>query len=94
MENSTNIIQTKHDLNLRIDEAVYSITKHLSTIFDSIKFNENQELEETNNLQLMSSTEMVSNKLNNLFNIVNEMKADFLKKSEVQFDQEQIQKKK
>lgn len=82
------ITQYKHQINLDIDETISSILKHMMVIFESIKFNESQELEETNNLLVLSSTEMVCNKINNLMKIVNLMKADYLKKSEYNYDEE------
>jgi len=89
MENNNNnidVTEYKHQINLNIDSSINSIIKHTNIIFESIKFNENQELEETNNLQILSSTEIVSNKMTNLLKIINLMKADLLKKSDFNYE--------
>jgi len=80
--NNVDIAEYKHQINIDIDSSTNSIIKHINIIFESIKFNENQELEETNNLQILSSIEMIGDKMNNLLKINNLMKADLLKKSE------------
>ena len=80
--NTKDIKEIKNEINQNVDESISSIMKNMKTIFESIKFNESQELEETNILSTLSSTEIISNKINVLFNNVISMKADFLKRND------------
>jgi hypothetical protein len=75
----------KENINNLVDESVNGILKSLGTIFDNIKFNsESQLLEETNNLELSTSLELINDRLIDLLKVVNNMKVDYLKKSEYQ----------
>ena len=80
--NTRDIKEIKNEINQNVDDSISSIIKNMKTIFESIKFNENQDLEETNILSTLSSTEIISNKINVLFNNVISMKADFLKRND------------
>lgn len=72
----------KDDIHKKVDDSVINIVKHMGNIFEKIKFNQEQLVEDTNNLEIISSTETIANKLQELSNIVCEMKVDYLKKTE------------
>jgi hypothetical protein len=82
---STNINDNKlkrEEIHRKIDNTVSSIVKNMENTFESINFNDNQILEESNNLELFVSNEAISNNLEELLKIVYDMKVDFLKKNE------------
>jgi hypothetical protein len=72
----------KDEINKKIDDSFYSILKNLGVLFESVKFNDTQLLEEANNLDILSSTETISNRLSDLVKIVYEMKVDYMKRNE------------
>jgi hypothetical protein len=69
----------KDELHRRVDDSITNIVKNIGNIFDKIKFNEVQIVEETNNLELLSSMEAISNRLKEMSTILVEMKSDHLK---------------
>lgn len=72
----------KDEIHKKVDDSVTNIVKHMGNIFDKIKFNEEQIVEDTNNLEILSSTEAIADKLDELSKMVCEMKVDYLKKTE------------
>jgi hypothetical protein len=72
----------KDELHKKVDDDITHIIKHLSNIFDNIKFNDTQFIEETNNLELQSSCESIINRMEDMLGMVYELKADYLKKTE------------
>ena len=77
----------KEEIHKKIDNTMASIVKNMENTFESINFNDNQLLEETNNLELLVSCEAISNNLEDLLKIVYDMKVDFLKKNEYKSQQ-------
>ena len=72
----------KDEIHKKVDDSVINVIKHMENIFDKIKFNDEKIIEDTNNLEIFSSTEAIANKLQDLLKIVCEMKVDYLKKTE------------
>ncbi len=75
----------KEEIHKKVDDSVTNIIKHMGNIFDKMKFNDEQILEDTNNLEILSSTEAIANKLDELSKIVCEIKVDYLKKTEFEY---------
>ena len=75
----------KDELHKKIDDTFSNIIKNVDNIFDKIKFNETQLIEETSNLEILTSTESFASKLNDLVKVVYEMKVEYLKKSEYDY---------
>jgi hypothetical protein len=70
----------KDEIHKKIDNSFNNIFKNLETIFECSKFNDVQFIEETNNLEILSSTESISDNLKDLLQIVYDMKVHYLKK--------------
>ncbi len=76
----------KEETHKKIDDTFNHIVKFMGNIFEKIKFNDVQILEETNNLEILTSTEALSNRLEEMNKIVNELKVEFLKKSSSDYE--------
>ena len=72
----------KDEIHKKIDDNINNIVKHMGNIFESIRFNDQQLIEEANSLEVLSSTESVAQRLQELVRIVYDIKVDFLKKNE------------
>lgn len=80
----------KDEIHKKIDDCFSLMIKSMGTIFESTKFNETQVVEETNNLEVLTATESIANKMQDLSKIVNDMKVEHLKKNEYDY---QLRKK-
>jgi hypothetical protein len=79
---SVDLKQKKDDLHKKIDDNITNILKHLGNIFEAVKFNEHQYIEDSNNLELATNSEGITHRLNELLKVIYDMKADCLKRSE------------
>jgi hypothetical protein len=84
MQNQSNF--KKEETHKRIEDNFNHLIKYLGNIFEKIKFN--QEKEDTNSFEILTSSEAITIRLEELTKIVSELKIDFLKKNS--FDVEQI----
>jgi hypothetical protein len=76
-------IQLKKDeIHKKIDDCFNIITKGMDSIFDKIKLNEIQVVEDVNNLEVLTSAESISARLVDLTRIVYDMKVELLKRAE------------
>jgi hypothetical protein len=72
----------REETHKKIDDTFNSIIKNIGNIFEKIKFNDVQVVEETNNLEIITSIESISARLNDLEKVVYDMKVEYLKKSD------------
>lgn len=72
----------KEDIHKKIDDTFNNLIKQFDNICEKIKFNNTQTIEETNNLEVLTSTEAIGLRLNDLIKIINDMKVEHLKASE------------
>lgn len=93
MNQINSIITTeKKDLHIAIDNSFNHILRSLEFIFEGIKYNEVQYLEEANDLELSTSILTISNELNYLLKLINDMKGKFIKSYEPKKMNKQRQK--
>jgi hypothetical protein len=74
----------KDEIHKKIDDSFSNILKSMGIIFDTVKLNE--EIEETNNLEILTATESISSRLNELVRIVYDLKVEYLKKNEYDYN--------
>ena len=72
----------REETHKKIDDTFNIIIKNIGNIFEKIKFNDVQVVEETNNLEIITSIESISARLNDLEKVVYDMKVEYLKKSD------------
>lgn len=89
---NTPSITEKRDFHITIDNSFNHILRSLEFIFEAIKYNEVQYLEEANDLELATSVLTISNELNYLLKLINDMKAKFIKSYEPKKMNKQRQK--
>jgi hypothetical protein len=80
--NTEELQVTRDEIHKKIDDNFNIILKNMSTVFENIKFNDIHFVEETNNLEILTSTESISARLYDLAKIVNDMKVEHVKKNE------------
>lgn len=83
----------KNEIHKRVDDIFNHITKYMGNIFEKIKFNDDTIIEDTNSLEILTSSEAICNRFEDLSNIVNEMKIQFLKKRTYDLEQRKELKK-
>lgn len=71
--------EIKSQLHRQVDGAVNSILKSLRSVFDALKIEDKNDIEETNNLQISSNTNNISNELSRLLEITQKLKIQDLK---------------
>jgi hypothetical protein len=72
----------REETHKKIDDTFNLMIKHMGNIFEKLKFNDVQVVEETNNLEILTSVDSISARLNDLVNVVYDMKLEHLKKTE------------
>jgi hypothetical protein len=72
----------REETHKKIDDTFNLMIKNMGNIFEKIKFNDVQVVEETNNLEIITSVDSISARLNDLVNVVYDMKLEHLKKTE------------
>ena len=72
----------REETHKKIYDTFNLMIKNMGNIFEKIKFNDVQVVEETNNLEILTSVDSISARLNDLVNVVYDMKLEHLKKTE------------
>lgn len=72
----------REETHKKIDDTFNLMIKNMGNIFEKIKFNDIQVVEETNNLEIITSVDSISARLNDLVNVVYDMKLEHLKKTD------------
>jgi len=84
--NTEKIHLKKDEIHKKIDDSFNIILKGMDSIFNKIKFNEEQIVEDANNLEILTSTDLISSNLIELVNLVNDMKVELLKKNDYNYN--------